>query len=1099
MDSVPPTNPVSSDRPVSEDTQMVDIYQDMNHSGKDIKRDSQEDRPWGPSYPAGLGPLSTGPELRSPGPGIKMHPPASPEVADPPMHNSTPPSLQAYVHIVNDNGILDTQNHDKLDSAYSPTQGNDSKDEITTSNFESNSPILPMRPSPSELCRSLHEGDTQMATSDSGSRSFNLQNLHNTLDPMIARDTTIDELFGLEHDDQSQPDGHGADYKYETSQSSATIPIANLVTPQSVAPKSAVTKEAISYPVKYSKIGIRWTICGYDAIAKWERIPSIGSIVSVLKKALGSEEEYQVKHMWNGPYNKFYSVDCGDEGYVMKITMPVCPRTKTESEVATIRWTAANTTLRGLLPEVIAYSSSANNPIGCEWILMKRLEGTPLSSCWRDITLEAKELIMKTLAQYSECVYRSRFKQIGNIYPAPLPGRGRRYQVGKIASMRFFWDRGAEIEPNQGPFSSSKEWFHRRLNLASEHLWLRFPAIQHGPPKERERIWRLIHMSGVKSRLWQLHDRLFPTDQGDDDENGHTISAIGRPVVVNDSRLTVRGGSSIPSEGGEQDNFETHHGHKSSADSTAFMSPKGDVFEELTDSNMDSFNHQREPAYISLKERSTPVAGSQPTSETHARRGYSHEPVNTEDSVFLRTSSVLAPPQVVDKGDKRTPGGRKHTEPQVTTRENFHKWVIPRLDADEEIQKYLGSHQHAEQTMLWHDNLSTDNILVNVETGQLTGILDWDSVSCLPVYLACDMPALLHEGNHRPQEPQVEDYAVWIPDDNVDDDGRGHKDLDGNYAQAASSRSGNKSSTSTASPGNSQAKKRGRIGLEQNYWRAMREYELTHLRKVFMKEMIGRCPSWYQTWKQTKVYKDYEMAVQNCDNEHLIHHVEDWCDAIDAALEKGQEIKPPQVLHLQHMLYKGQNWEDWDDLDETIDELMRPFREKQQKIQQWQDDLDELDMAKKAISSTKGTRTRFLREKARHESAIEKARQSAAKAAQDVESFENLDEQGLDMEELTNLRRDARDRLAAARREIYRVQQKLPVAEARVTDAEDKWEAANARELAALERIHSSEWFQKYDRERTHTHETWKSLEKALYKEYGPDNTWWKHRLEPLG
>ncbi|KAF3026777.1 hypothetical protein E8E14_014865 [Neopestalotiopsis sp. 37M] len=828
------------------------------------------------------------------------------------------------------------------------------------------------------------------------------------------------------------------------------------MTPQSSAMHSKDTRAATSYSVKYARIGIRWTICGYDAIAHWERVPSVESIIGVLKESLGSDEEYQVKHIWDGPYNKFYSVDCGDKGYMMKVTLPVCPRTKTESEVATIRWTAANTNLRGLLPEVIAYSSSANNPIGCEWILMKRLKGTPLSSCWRDVSLESKELIVKALAHYSEDVYKNRFKQIGNIYPAPLPGRGRRYQVGKIASMRFFWDKGAELEPNQGPFPSSKEWFQRRLNLAAEHLWLRFPAIQHGPQKERERIWRLIHMSGVGSRLWQLHDRLFPAhDDGDTDEDGHAVQAIGLPVLVGESGdFALQDGSSEQSEGDERETLQDHGPGELSKGTTAVMSP------------------------------------------WTGRLG-----ATNLDSVFSRTSSVLAPTQVIDKHEvKRTSVTQKQAQPQVTTRDNFHEWAPPRPNADEEIRKDLGTRQDVEPTMLWHDNLSADNILVDVETGQLTGILDWDCVSCLPVPIACDMPALLYDGKYRPEEPQVEDYAVRIPGDD-DDPG---EELGESRARQATTKSGgsnNKSSTpavlsvTTAA----QTKKRGRMGLQQNYWRALHEYELTHLRKVFMDEMVDRCPSWYQTWKRTKVYKDYEAAVQNCDNEHLIHHVEEWCDAVDATLAGGQEVKPPQVPHLHHVLCQGHDWEGWDDLDETMDERMRPIREQQQKTQQWKDDLDELDLAKKALSTAKGTKTRFQREKARLEKTIETAQQSAKKAAQDFDSLDKLDEQGLDMDELTNLRREARDRLATAQREMHRTRQKLPAAAARATDAEGKWEAARARELAAMERIYSSEWFTSYDRARTLTHETWKNLERALHKEYGAGATWWKHRLEPLG
>ncbi|KAI0177696.1 hypothetical protein BJ166DRAFT_585796 [Pestalotiopsis sp. NC0098] len=308
-------------------------------------------------------------------------------------------------------------------------------------------------------------------------------------------------------------------------------------------------------PIQYSPIRLNWTVRGYESSVHWNRQPSIPSIISVLEQVLGSDEILHIEPTWDGLYNKFYTVHCQeDTKYVMKLTLPVCPRTKTESEVATIRWTVANTNLWGAMPEVVAYSSSPDNPTGCEWMLMEHLPGKRLSECWKDITLEAKERIVLVLAKYAQCVFETQFKQIGSLYPAPLPSRGKRYQVGKICSRRFFWEEGTRIEPNQGPFSSIKEWWQRRMNLANEHVWLRFDSIMHGrDDTERQRIWRLINMSGVESRLWQLHEHLFPAKEKHDDEGGHTIEAIGRPMLVDDAMSL---GSDQASELSSQDDLE---------------------------------------------------------------------------------------------------------------------------------------------------------------------------------------------------------------------------------------------------------------------------------------------------------------------------------------------------------------------------------------------------------------------------------------------------------------------------------------------------------------------------------------------------------------
>lgn len=47
-------------------------------------------------------------------------------------------------------------------------------------------------------------------------------------------------------------------------------------------------------------------------------------------------------------------------------------------------------------------------------------------------------------------------------------------------------------------------------------------------------------------------------------------------------------------------------------------------------------------------------------------------------------------------------------------------------------------------TALCHDALSLDNILVD-DDGVLTGVIDWQSIPCLPLYVSCQFPAFLQQ------------------------------------------------------------------------------------------------------------------------------------------------------------------------------------------------------------------------------------------------------------------------------------------------------------------------------------------------------------------
>lgn len=787
-------------------------------------------------------------------------------------------------------------------------------------------------------------------------------------------------------------------------------------------PNTSHHHESIVHP----KISFRWEIHGYDATVKWDRIPDIESIRDLLRCKFGTNKHYNIEHMWDGAYNKFYSVDMDDKRYILKLTLPVCPRTKTESEVTTIRWTAASTNLRSLVPDVIDYDSSANNPIGCEWILMRRLEGVPLSTCWREVSLGSKERIVKTLAEYASHVYRNQFKQIGSLYSAPLPGRGRRYQVGKLVSMRLFWNKGKDIESERGPFPTNREWAVRRLNIAHEQLWDHFNKIKSWPKTEKDLLWRMLGMSGVEARLWTLYDVLFPPTQLEEEPDDHEIMAIGKPQLIHYPQtppLTPHGGT-LPAG-------------------------TGSVEEDVSDDG------------ISVSSANISLRGG---------NGY-HSSLDEEFQSRLSRARHMS---------------------------DFGDWQPLRPNSEDYLRTEDECINYAEPTMLWHNNLSTDNILVDPETHRLTGILDWDCVSCIPVPLACDWPAFLSEGQHRTTEPEIEDFAIFFSEEDNNSDDAVHCAGDSDMLFRRYARS--EVRRAHGSRGNHPIirQQRGHIALQANYWRAQRDFELTYLRKTFIQEMAGKCPSWYETWRQSKVHKDYEAAIQNCDNEHMIGKVERWCEEVDRALEEGLEIKPPHVMSLHCDMHEGSDWYSWQDLDDLSTEWMKPVRDQQRQVQEWLNDIDELHAARKALPNAKGTTTRISNERTNAKKTLTKAQSAVEETSTHLAEFEAMDSSGYDAEELEHLQRQERWKLDKAKEALQKAEDKIARAELRGGTAEVKRKAAEDRYQAAMLRIQASDWFQKFDHKREFNRRTWRNLEKALLKEYG-NNKWWKHRVEPLG
>ncbi|KAK8133543.1 hypothetical protein PG984_005555 [Apiospora sp. TS-2023a] len=134
-------------------------------------------------------------------------------------------------------------------------------------------------------------------------------------------------------------------------------------------------------------------------------------------------------------------------------------------------------------------------------------------------------------------------------------------------------------------------------------------------------------------------------------------------------------------------------------------------------------------------------------------------------------------------------------------------------------------------TILFHDDLSMQNILVNDE-GRLTAIIDWECVSAIPLWRACQLPQLL-DGRECDECPERSSYGPSSDDENDDD---------------------------------SPPDKFDNEGVSSLYWEHLLEYEQTQLRKLFMEEMARVQPDWVATINNETTKADFELAVHNCDS-----------------------------------------------------------------------------------------------------------------------------------------------------------------------------------------------------------------------------------------
>ncbi|KGO69662.1 Aminoglycoside phosphotransferase [Penicillium italicum] len=147
----------------------------------------------------------------------------------------------------------------------------------------------------------------------------------------------------------------------------------------------------------------------------------------------------------------------------------------------------------------------------------------------------------------------------------------------------------------------------------------------------------------------------------------------------------------------------------------------------------------------------------------------------------------------------------------------------------------------SELSMIFHNDLSRHNILVD-DSGELTGVLDWECVSAVPLWKACSYPSFL-EGRPRHSEPVLGTYE---PDDN---------------------------------------------GLpNEMYFEHLWQYETTLLRDVFIDEMRRLDTGWVEVFEKSELKRDFDYAVNYCDSWVSARDIEAWIRDITTNVSNPQSL-----------------------------------------------------------------------------------------------------------------------------------------------------------------------------------------------------------------
>jgi hypothetical protein len=296
--------------------------------------------------------------------------------------------------------------------------------------------------------------------------------------------------------------------------------------------------------------GLKWERDTFSLTPVWTVDPCIQVIKNICYELLGQpyprilgDIETKVEFLDEGAFNRVYGVDAIAKikassdaqlktgivetiqhfKYVFRVSLPVDPRLKSSSEVATIQYLNECTTVP--VTTVLHSSQSAKNALGFEWMLQTYIPGHKLSSIWHQLGDAGRERMIQQLATIqTELFQKTKFRRIGNIYrrrDEQVSGDSARdnsakssphhFYMGKIVSKPFLLKSAVMEIVNRGPFRTTANWLSTQL----ENVVLVCEGLQESSDKND---LEAAERSGeIARRLLALLPKLFP-DSGSEEE-----------------------------------------------------------------------------------------------------------------------------------------------------------------------------------------------------------------------------------------------------------------------------------------------------------------------------------------------------------------------------------------------------------------------------------------------------------------------------------------------------------------------------------------------------------------------------------------------------
>jgi hypothetical protein len=280
--------------------------------------------------------------------------------------------------------------------------------------------------------------------------------------------------------------------------------------------------------------GLEWISTRFGLEPRWTKEPSVEAMSRLARKHLGHHEEVPIDIVFyaQGAFNKLYKISAAGSVCLMRVSLPVYPRLKTLSEVTTINFVHRETDMP--VPRIIAFDSESQNELGFEWIMMEMMTGVSLKKRWRKMTWNAKETIIRQLAQYQAQLYPKSLPKTGNLFPSEDGDEA--VKLGPIVSLIFFWGDHLTHTVARGPFKDSYEWLQARLEFAFTDQKSILSTSD-----DKDDIEDALFAQNLAEELAQELPKVFPPEGAGDEYNilFHDDLSTQNIMVDEEGRLTA--------------------------------------------------------------------------------------------------------------------------------------------------------------------------------------------------------------------------------------------------------------------------------------------------------------------------------------------------------------------------------------------------------------------------------------------------------------------------------------------------------------------------------------------------------------------------------